>query len=354
MLAKKIFITGGCGFLGSNLAHKALEDGRELCVFDNLSRNGSISNLQWLNSTCIPFAFVSGDIRDRDAILTAIRHFRPDVIFHCAGQVTMTTSLQNPRLDFETNALGTLNLLEALRACDISPLVVYSSTNKVYGDLEMLEVDELETRYSLRGYPCGLDERLPLDFRSPYGVSKGSADQMILDAERSFGIPATVFRHSSMYGARQFSSADQGWIGWFCRQVLDQLHSPERCFTVSGNGKQVRDLLHANDMTNLYYGAADNPETVTGHAFNIGGGSQNALSILELLNYLGQKIGVNPRWQEIAPRGSDQKVFIADITKIKSRLGWVPTIGWNEGLVQMLEWTRDIDKNKNSDNLATL
>lgn len=342
MPAQKVLITGGCGFLGSNLARRAIEDGRELFIFDNLSRTGSIENLRWLKDQKKEFCFRAADIRDRDAVLAAIRHFRPDAVFHCAGQVAMTSSLENPRLDYETNAIGTFNLIDAVRITGTKPLLVYSSTNKVYGDLETLEIEEQDTRYVLPQHPQGLSESVPLNFRTPYGVSKGSADQMILDANKSFGIPGTVFRHSSMYGARQYATVDQGWIGWFCRQMIELKEWPKHEFTVSGNGKQVRDLLHADDMIALYFGAADHPTAVAGEAFNIGGGPQNALSILELLQSLGDLLEIEPQWQQIAPRGSDQKVFIADISKINARLAWVPRTSWREGITQMVNWSEQL------------
>ncbi len=342
MSARKILITGGCGFLGANLAAGAAVQGREIFLFDNLSRESSVLNLQWITATCREVRFSSGDVRDRDAVLAAVRDFAPDCIFHCAGQVAMTHSLADPRLDFETNALGTLNVLEAIRACRVDPVLVYSSTNKVYGDLEHIAIEETPTRYVLAGLPRGLPESLPLDFRTPYGVSKGSADQMVLDAFRSFGVRSTVFRHSSMYGARQFATQDQGWIGWFCAQALEQAHRPAHRFTVSGSGKQVRDLLHADDMLALYLYAADHPVAVAGEAFNVGGGPQNALSILELLACLGETLGVDLAWERIDARRSDQKVFIADIAKIHDRTGWAPAVDCRTGLDRMLTWADQV------------
>lgn len=211
----KFPITGGCGFLGSNIAAAVMREGQELALLDNLSRHGSAENLQWLRARG-EFRFTHGDIRAADDVAEAIASFKPDAIFHLAGQVAMTTSLQRPRLDFEINALGSLNLLEAVRAHCPHAAIIYSSTNKVYGDLEHLRYEELSTRYTLSDFPCGLPETVGLDFHSPYGCSKGSADQ--------------------------------GWIGWFCGQAVRQSGGDLTDFTIFGNGKQVRDVLYAEDI----------------------------------------------------------------------------------------------------------
>ena len=210
----KLLITGGCGFLGSNLAVHALERGDTLLVFDNLYRTGSLANLDWLRGKG-DFRFEHGDIRNQNDIARAVTDFRPDAIFHLAGQVAMTTSIANPRMDFEVNALGTFNLLEAVRQNVPHAPVVYSSTNKVYGDLEQYQYRETATRYECIEKPAGIGEDTPLDFHSPYGCSKGAADQYMLDYARMFGLKTVVFRHSSMYGGRQFATYDQGWVGWF-------------------------------------------------------------------------------------------------------------------------------------------
>ncbi len=268
----RLLITGGCGFLGSNLAADALSRGDVLMVFDNLSRAGSRENLSWLNQSG-KFSFEHGDIRNQNDITRVIQLFRPDVIFHLAGQVAMTTSIANPRMDFEINVLGTHNLLEAVRLHAPEATVIYSSTNKVYGDLEQYSYRETETRYECIDKPTGLDETTPLEFHSPYGCSKGAADQYMLDYARIFGLNTVVFRHSSMYGGRQFATYDQGWVGWFCQKAVETkggiLREP---FTISGTGKQVRDVLHADDMRSLYLSAVQNIKGAKGQAFNIGGG----------------------------------------------------------------------------------
>lgn len=257
----------------------------------------------------------------------------------------MTTSLANPRLDFETNVVGTFNVLEAAREHAPGCAVIYSSTNKVYGDLENLAYEETNTRYRLVDFPRGLAEDTPLDFHSPYGCSKGAADQYMLDYARMFGLRTAVFRHSSMYGSRQFATYDQGWIGWFCAQVLAQARGTlNEEFTVSGSGKQVRDVLHADDMVDLYLAAADQIGSIHGQSFNIGGGMDNSLSVIELLDFLGNELGVTPRFRKIPVRSSDQKVFVADIGKAARLLRWRPRVDWRTGLRAMVRWVESNGK----------
>ncbi len=338
----KYLITGGCGFLGSNIALQLLKDKAQVLVLDNLYRHGSEKNLQWLQGAG-EFVFFKEDVRNAEAVAKIVREERPDVIFHLAGQVAMTTSIKDPRLDFEVNTLGTFNVLEAVRQFSPHTIVIYSSTNKVYGDLEWVSYTETATRYVAEAYPNGFPEQLQLDFHSPYGVSKGSADQYMLDYHRIFGIRTAVFRHSSMYGGRQFSSYDQGWIGWFCEQALAQKAGKHSApFTISGNGKQVRDVLHAEDMVSLYLTAAAQIERTQGQAFNIGGGMQNSLSLLELFQLLEKELGVTLQYQRIPPRESDQKVFVADISKVQRTIGWQPRIDKELGLRKMLQWVSSL------------
>ena len=334
----KLLITGGCGFLGSNLAAHALTQGIELCVFDNLYRHGSQSNLQWLRGQGT-FEFVHGDIRNANDVLRVIARIKPDAVFHLAGQVAMTTSIADPRMDFEVNALGTLNLLEAVRIHAPDAVVIYSSTNKVYGDLEQYQYRETETRYVCVEHPEGFSEQTPLDFHSPYGCSKGSADQYLRDYHRIFGLKTVVFRHSSMYGGRQFATADQGWIGWFCQMAAETRAGIRQTpFTISGNGKQVRDVLHVEDMISLYNSAFESAEKVVGRAFNIGGGIDNSLSLIELFDMLGELIGQPLQFQKTPKRESDQRVFIANIHQINSQIGWWPRVSARNGVVRMMEW----------------
>jgi CDP-paratose 2-epimerase len=339
----KYLITGGCGFLGSNLASEVLKRGHELVVFDNLSRLGSTSNLAWLRGFG-DFSFIHGDIRNTSDVEKLISNMNPEVVFHLAGQVAMTSSLENPRKDFEINVCGTINLLESLRKFSSDTTVIYSSTNKVYGDLDFYNYEETSTRYKVMGYETGFDENIPLDFRSPYGCSKGSADQYMLDYARNFGIKAIVFRHSSIFGGRQFSTFDQGWVGWFIKQALlkksGHLKSP---FTISGTGKQVRDVLFASDLIQCYFLAANNLETCSGQAFNIGGGMQNSLSLLELFEMLERKVDVKLEFDSIPWRSNDQKVFVANIDKAKKFFDWEPIIQKEDGMEEMINWVKNND-----------
>ncbi|ABQ27937.1 GDP-mannose 4,6-dehydratase [Geotalea uraniireducens] len=339
----KLLITGGCGFLGSNLAAHALTSGGyDLAVFDSLYRDGSLENLRWLKSRGT-FRFVHGDIRNQNDVSRLVQEFRPDAIFHLAGQVAMTTSIANPRMDFEVNVLGTHNLLEAVRQFNPQAAVIYSSTNKVYGDLEQYSYRETETRYECIERPVGFDETTQLDFHSPYGCSKGAADQYMLDYARIFGLKTAVFRHSSMYGGRQFATYDQGWIGWFCQKAVESKNGVlKEPFTISGNGKQVRDVLHADDMARLYFSVLERIDISKGQAFNIGGGIHNSLSLLELFALLEELTGVKLDYRKLPPRESDQRLFVADIAKAKRMLGWEPQVSAREGVGRMVEWVGDI------------
>lgn len=334
----KLLITGGCGFLGSNLASDAMTRGDELVIFDNLSRNGSRENLEWLHKQG-KFIFEHGDIRNQNDITRLIQTFRPDAIFHLAGQVAMTTSIANPRMDFEVNVMGSYNLLEAVRVYVPEAIIIYSSTNKVYGDLEQYTYRESETRYECIEKPNGFDELTPLEFHSPYGCSKGSADQYMLDYARIFGLKTIVFRHSSMYGGRQFATYDQGWVGWFCQKAVETKNKTiQEPFTISGSGKQVRDVLHADDMKRLYQAAVNHSEQARGNAFNVGGGIENSLSLLELFSILEDIIGAELGYTKLPVRECDQRVFISDISKSEQLLGWIPFVSSQEGVGRMMEW----------------
>lgn len=338
----KLLITGGCGFLGSNLAADALTRGDELMVFDNLYRSGSRDNLAWLKAQG-NFAFEHGDIRNQNDITRLIQAFKPDAVFHLAGQVAMTTSIANPRMDFEVNVMGTHNLLEAVRLHAPDAAVVYSSTNKVYGDLEQYNYRETDTRYECVEHPCGFDERTHLEFQSPYGCSKGAADQYMLDYARIFGLKTVVFRHSSMYGGRQFATYDQGWIGWFCQKAVEARQGTGvGPFTISGTGKQVRDVLHADDMKRLYMKAVTKIDQVKGQAFNIGGGAANSLSLLELFSLLEEQAENKLHYKKIPVRDSDQRVFIADISKAMRLLEWQPLVPAKQGVAKMFEWVSSV------------
>lgn len=338
----KFLITGGCGFVGSNLAAEVIKKGEELYVFDNLFRHGAAQNLEWLR-TQGKFTHIHGDIRNYNDVENAVKNIKPDVIFHLAGQVAMTTSIENPRLDFEINTMGTHNVLEAVRKYSPKTIVTYSSTNKVYGDFECLEYEETPTRYIAKKYPNGFDENVGLDFHSPYGCSKGAADQYLLDYHRIYGLNTVVFRHSSMYGGHQYATYDQGWIGWFCQEAIEtKLGLLKEPFTISGNGKQVRDVLYADDIVRCYFAAIKNINKTKGQVFNIGGGIDNSLSLLELFALLEKKLDIKLNYREIAWRQSDQKVFVANNEKITKFTGWKPQITKEQGIDKMLKWLQEI------------
>jgi len=340
----KYLITGGCGFIGSNLAAEVLKRGEELVVLDNLFRFGSATNLEWLR-TKGDFIYYPYDIRNNNDVETVIKKEQPDVVFHLAGQVAMTTSIANPRLDFEINALGTFNLLDSIRKYTPEAMVLYSSSNKVYGDFKDLTFIEKETRFECKEYSNGFDETLPLDFHSPYGCSKGTADQYLLDFARIYGLKTVVFRHSSMYGGNQHSTIDQGWIGWFCQKALEiKNETAKEPFTISGTGKQVRDVLHAEDVVSLYFKSVENIENIKGQAFNIGGGIENSLSLLELFKVLEYELNIKMTFKRLPERESDQLVFVADNNKISNQTSWKPKINTKAGISKMLEWLIKINK----------
>ena len=334
----KLLITGGCGFLGSNLAADALARGDELVVFDSLYREGSRANLGWLQQQG-DFRFEHGDVRNQNDITRLVQAFQPEAIFHLAGQVAMTTSIANPRMDFEVNVMGSHNVLEAVRLHAPGATVVYSSTNKVYGDLEQFTYRETDTRYECVDRPDGFDEATALEFHSPYGCSKGAADQYMLDYARIFGLNTVVFRHSSMYGGRQFATYDQGWVGWFCQQAVEARdRRAAQPFTISGNGKQVRDVLHADDMKTLYMAAVNHIGKARGQVFNVGGGIANSLSLLDLFALLEECSGTKLDYIKLPVRDSDQRVFVADIAKAATVLGWVPAVSARDGVRRMFNW----------------
>lgn len=337
----KVLITGGCGFLGSNLACSVIERRKhDLYILDSLYRTGSRDNLNWLKGLG-KFRFYKLDIRFKKAIEKIIRRIEPDVIFHLAGQVAMSTSIENPFFDFEVNVLGTLNVLEAIRKYSPDTVLIYSSTNKVYGSLDWVKYRELKKRYVAEDFPNGFSEDTPLDFHSPYGCSKGCADQYVLDFCRLYRLKTVVFRHSSMYGNRQFGTYNQGWISWFCQKALETKKGLlEESFTISGDGKQVRDVLFADDVVHLYLRVVENIEKVKGNAFNIGGGVKNSLSLLELFDILEEKLDIKLKYIQKPWRFSDQKVFIADISKIKKMCGWSPSMDKMTGIDKTIEWIR--------------
>ena len=338
----KYLVTGGCGFLGVNVAAQLLASGEDVTVLDNLCRHGSFQNLQWLQ-TKGDLHFIHADIRNCNDVERTIKEIKPDIIYHLAGQVAMSSSIVDPRLDFEVNAKGSFNVLDAVRQFSPYSSVIYSSTNKVYGDLEQFTYRENQTRYECVEQPNGFDESVALNFHSPYGVSKGCADQYMLDFFRLYGVKTVVFRHSSMFGGRQFATYDQGWIGWFVQKAIEiETGTNKGPFTVSGSGKQVRDLLYASDCVELYLKAGKNVEILKGKVFNIGGGKRNSASLLELFYYLEGWLNIKMTYDKLPQRISDQKVFIANNKKIEAMINWRPKTFWKDGVREIYEWYKAI------------
>ena len=335
----KWLVTGGCGFIGSNLADALLKSGREVVIFDNLSRLGSAENLKWLRHNYgAAWRFVQGDIRDQATVESLVSGFQPDAIAHLAGQVAMTTSVAQPRFDFEVNVLGTINVLEAVRCLAPQSIVIYASSNKVYGELSGLRYREAETRYELADYSSGLDESLPLNGYSPYGCSKLAADQYVRDYHRMYGLRTVVFRHSSVYGSRQFATFDQGWVGWFCQKATEIAEESGEVLSISGDGKQVRDILHAQDAASAYQLAAAHVATAAGSVFNIGGGQENSLSLRELFASLEASVNCRIPYTPGPWRNGDQKVFISDNSAAGRAFQWSPKVRATAGLAEMIQW----------------
>ncbi|MCL4869371.1 MAG: GDP-mannose 4,6-dehydratase [Anaerolineae bacterium] len=330
----KLFITGGAGFIGANSAAHFLAQGHQVTLFDNLTRIGGQANLNWLAT--LPgqenLTFVKGDIRDYEALAAAIPS--ADVVLHLASQVAVTLSVQNPREDFEINALGTFNVLEAVRHHAPQAVLIYASTNKVYGGLEDLQIQEQADRYSYADHPEGVDEHRPLDFHSPYGCSKGAGDQYTLDYARIYGLKTLVFRQSCIYGPRQFGVEDQGWVAHFVIAA-----AKGRPITIYGDGKQVRDLLHVQDLIRAYELGIQKIEQVSGQAFNLGGGAANSLSVWQEFGPLLAQLKGSPLEVRLEKwRPGDQRVFIANNGKAQTLLGWQPEISPAQGIQQLYEW----------------
>ena len=335
-MSKSILITGGAGFIGTNFAVRSIERGDRVTIFDNLSRAGTPGNIQWLRDTYgeNSFELIEADIRDSDAVSSAIQG--AELVLHLAAQVAVTTSVIDPRTDFEVNALGTLNVLEAARLSSNQPPLIYSSTNKVYGDLEGVKVAEGEDSYYFPDHPQGISESQLMDFHSPYGCSKGAGDQYVRDYHRIFGLPTIVLRQSCIYGPHQFGIEDQGWVAWFVIAAVTG-----KPITIYGDGKQVRDLLFVDDLLDAYDLAAANIDKIAGQIYNIGGGKDNTLSIWKefgplLEKGLGQEIPVS--WEPWRP--GDQRVFVADIQKAASDFGWKPEINVETGINKLFDWVR--------------
>jgi CDP-paratose 2-epimerase len=338
-MSKNYFITGGAGFIGSNYVHRLLKRGEKVTIYDNLSRAGARRNLAWLQETFGEKAFqlITGDVRDADLLAASCRE--ADVIVHLAAQVAVTTSVTQPREDFEVNALGTFNLVEAARLSGRKPIVLYASTNKVYGGMEDVPVVEDATRWRYADLSHGCPESQPLDFHSPYGCSKGAGDQYVRDYARIYDLPTVVLRQSCIYGPRQFGVEDQGWVAWMIIAAVTG-----RPLTIYGDGKQIRDVLYIDDLLDAYDTAIARIDRVKGGVYNLGGGPQNTMSIWTefgplLEKLLGKSIPVGRGdW-----RPGDQKVFVADIRKAEKELGWEPKVGVEQGVKMLFEW---VEKNR--------
>ncbi|WP_431112751.1 NAD-dependent epimerase/dehydratase family protein [Variovorax paradoxus] len=332
-------ITGGAGFVGANLAHRLLSEGHRVLVFDNLSRPGVERNLDWLQQNHPTGLDVAvADIRDASAVERAVA--RADHVFHFAAQVAVTTSLVDPREDFAVNALGTLNVLEAARAQPVPPSVLMTSTNKVYGGLEDVQLKLEGQRYGpvaadIAGH--GISEARPLDFHSPYGCSKGTADQYVHDYARSYGMKTVVFRMSCIYGQRQFGTEDQGWVAHFLLRALDG-----EPITLFGDGKQVRDILFVDDLVDAFVLAQRNIGKLAGNAFNIGGGPRNVISLLDLLDQIEVLEGKRPETTHEDWRTGDQRYYVSDTRRFEAATGWRPAVDARQGIERLHQWLREM------------
>jgi CDP-paratose 2-epimerase len=319
---RRILITGGAGFLGVNAAIHMIKDGWFVTLLDNLSRPGTERNLRWLitrypNRT----AFIKEDVRNASALTEHVKD--QDAILHLAGQVAVTTSLVDPSTDFDVNARGTLNLLEAVRMHNHDAPFLFASTNKVYGKLEK------------NNSAC--KETTPIDFHSPYGCSKGAADQYVRDYARCFHMNTVVLRQSCIYGAHQYGTEDQGWVAHFVHSILK-----ERPLIIYGDGTQIRDLLDARDLSAMYATAIDKIAITRGEIYNIGGGPENQRNLLEVIDQIGELTGKQPRFRHADWREGDQKYYVSDISKAKNDLGWEPQIAFDRGLRELITWAESV------------
>lgn len=335
-MSRKTLVTGGSGFVGANYVSRLLQRGETVTIFDNLSRPGSKTNLEWLRKTYGKDAFelVLGDVRNADLICRTAQD--ADVIVHLAAQVAVTTSVTNPREDFEINAQGTFNVLEAARLSGRQPALLYASTNKVYGGMEEVRVVEEASAYRYADFPDGIPETQPLDFHSPYGCSKGCGDQYVRDYHRIYGFPTVVFRQSCIYGPHQFGVEDQGWVAWFIIAAV-----AGKPITIYGDGKQVRDVLYVEDLLNAYDAALANLDKAGGQVFNLGGGPQKTMSVWNEFRPILEKLLGRPVPSSTGDwRPGDQRIYVSDIRKAERVLGWTPRVGVTEGVQRLYDWVQ--------------
>jgi CDP-paratose 2-epimerase len=331
-------VTGGAGFIGTNLADRLLRDGQRVRIVDNLSRPGVERNLAWLRERHGGrLEVLRGDLRSRGVAAEAVHGV--DSVFHLAAQVAVTTSLQDPTLDFDVNLIGTINLLEAARAQGEPPAFLFTSTNKVYGGLEDVELRDAGGRYEPAAGPirrAGISEARPLDFCTPYGCSKGAADQYVLDYAKSFGLRTAVFRMSCIYGPHQCGNEDQGWVAHFAIRALEG-----EPITLYGDGHQVRDVLFVEDLVEAFLLARENVELIGGRAYNMGGGPANAVSLLEVLERIGELQGAPPQTSFGPWRQGDQRYYVSDTRRFQQDTGWRPRVSADEGIERLYGWLRE-------------
>lgn len=339
---KYSLITGGAGFIGTNLASRLLNEGKNVMIYDNLFREGVEQNLEWLQDTYGDKLIIQiADINEKRILQECVKNATE--VYHFSSQVAVTTSLTNPVLDFDVNLKGTFHLLEAIRNSEHQPPLLFTSTNKVYGDLEDVQMHSNDSRY----YPSdkhikknGISEERALDFHSPYGCSKGAADQYILDYSRSYGLKTAVFRMSCIYGPHQFGTEDQGWVAHFLISALEN-----KPIVIYGNGKQVRDILFVEDLIDAFVLARENIEQLSGEVYNIGGGPENTVSLLEILDFIKQKVGKEMEISFETWRTGDQQYYVSNISKFKKATGWSPKFSVEKGVEALVEWlceTRNI------------
>jgi CDP-paratose 2-epimerase len=328
-----VLVTGGAGFVGSNLVHNLAREGYRVTVLDSLARCGTEHNLSWLREQHDGrLRFLQADVRDFQPVREAVADAA--IVFHLAGQVAVTSSVDDPRTDYEVNALGTFNVLEAARQSGHRPIILFTSTNKVYGSMEDVTVLERTTRYEYRDFPHGIGESQPLDFHSPYGCSKGAADQYVRDYARIYGLPTVVFRMSCIYGPRQFGNEDQGWLAHFMIAALTG-----KPISIYGDGKQVRDILFVDDLVRAMRLAVEKIDVARGQVFNIGGGPSNTIAVWRefreiLADLKGEKVSVGFHdW-----RPGDQPCYVSDIRKADRVLGWQPQIDHHAGIRKLWDW----------------
>lgn len=333
---KKILIIGGAGFIGSNCVYYFSKKGYDVTIFDNFSRQGSLKNISWLKKKFPDIKIVEGNIINDFELLKSIIK-QVEIVIHLAAQVAVTTSVIDPRSDFENNALGTFNVLEAIRSCTKPPILLFSSTNKVYGSLEHMTLKENSKRYDFKdvGF-IGINEKENLDFHSPYGCSKGSADQYVRDYARIYNLKTIVFRQSCIYGYRQFGVEDQGWVAWFL--IALEMNKP---ITIYGNGKQVRDILFIEDLCRAYDLALKNIKITSGQVYNLGGGIDNSISLIEFMDLLENNRGSAVNFATSPERPGDQKIFISDNSKALKDFLWKPMISKEDGILKLSNWIKE-------------